>query len=79
MLRKVADVPGVKQVISPFTPAGAAEISKNGHTAYATVLFSSTKHAGRSEDLSRTSTAHTSVSRRGTPRSRRLVGPAPVT
>src|ERR1700722_8647965 len=27
MLRKVADVPGVKQVISPFSSAGAAEIS----------------------------------------------------
>ena len=46
MLHKVADVPGVKRVISPFTSAGAAEIAKSGHTAYATVIFSSTKHAG---------------------------------
>jgi putative drug exporter of the RND superfamily len=51
MLVKVADVPGVAKVISPFTPTGAAEIAKNGHTAYATVIFSSTTHADEARTL----------------------------
>ena len=45
MLNKVAEVPGVTKVISPFTPAGIPEISKNGHTAYATVIFTSTRRS----------------------------------
>jgi putative drug exporter of the RND superfamily len=53
MLAKVAEVSGVKQVISPFTPAGAAEISKDGRTAYATVIFSSIKHAGEAKTLAK--------------------------
>ena len=53
MLNKVAHVPGVVKVISPFTAAGADEISKNGHTAYATVIFSSTKHAGEAKTLAK--------------------------
>lgn len=61
-LHKVADVSSVTKVISPFTPAGAAEISKNGHTAYATVIFSSTKHASDAETLAKNvSNAHLSV------------------
>ena len=62
MLQKVAEIPGVAHVISPFTPAGAAEISKNGHTAYTTVIFSSTKHAGEAKTLAKdVSNAHLSV------------------
>ena len=53
MLDKVAHVPGVVKVISPFTAAGADEISRDGHTAYATVIFSSTKHAGEAETLAK--------------------------
>jgi RND superfamily putative drug exporter len=62
MLHKVAETPGVKQVISPFTSAGAAEISKNGTTAYATVIFSSTKHASAANTLAKSvSNAHLTV------------------
>ena len=53
MLDKVAHIPGVVTVISPFTAAGADEISRDGHTAYATVIFSSTKHAGEAENLAK--------------------------
>jgi putative drug exporter of the RND superfamily len=62
MLHKVAGVRGVKEVISPFTRAGAAEIAKDGHTAYATVIFSSTIHAGEATSLAKSaSNAHLSV------------------
>ncbi len=62
MLHKVAAVPGVQEVISPFTPAGAAEIAKDGHTAYATVMFSSTKHASEANTLAKSvSNTHLSV------------------
>jgi RND superfamily putative drug exporter len=39
MLARVADVPHVVAVISPFGPGGAAQISKSGATAYAVVQF----------------------------------------
>src|ERR1700722_1519809 len=62
MLNKVLKVQGVKQVISPFTPAGTAEISKSGHTAYATVIFSSIRHAEEAKTLATSVTnAHLSV------------------
>jgi len=62
MLGKVAEVPGVKQVISPFTAVGATEVSKNGTTAYATVIFSSTKHASEANALAKNiSNAHLTV------------------
>ncbi|MFF5966458.1 MMPL family transporter [Streptomyces collinus] len=38
-LAKIADAPGVASVSGPYTPQGAAQISKDGHTAYATVVF----------------------------------------
>jgi len=44
MLARVASVPEVAAVTSPYTPGGAAQISRDGHTAYATVNF--TKAAG---------------------------------
>jgi RND superfamily putative drug exporter len=39
MLRQVAKVPHVSGVISPFSPAGSGEISKDGRIAFATVNF----------------------------------------
>ncbi|MGW3242199.1 MMPL family transporter [Streptomyces sp. NPDC001070] len=48
-LDKVAQLPGVASVTSPYTAEGAAQISRDGHTAYATVMFdkpSEELHAG---------------------------------
>ena len=39
MLRQVSKVPHVSSVISPFSPAGADAISKDGRIAFATVNF----------------------------------------
>ncbi|HEY7176140.1 MAG TPA: MMPL family transporter, partial [Micromonosporaceae bacterium] len=41
MLDQVANVPSVKGVVSPYTPAGATHISRDGRTAYATVSWPS--------------------------------------
>jgi RND superfamily putative drug exporter len=40
MLAQVAKVPSVDSVTSPYGPQGAAQVSKNGQIAYATVQFS---------------------------------------
>ena len=39
MLLKVTDAPSVASVTSPYTAQGAAQVSKDGRTAYATVSF----------------------------------------
>jgi hypothetical protein len=39
LLAKVAGCPSVVGVRSPYSPAGAAQVSRDGKTAYATVLF----------------------------------------
>jgi putative drug exporter of the RND superfamily len=39
MLGKVAAAPGVAAVISPYSARGAAQVSRNGQIAYATVVF----------------------------------------
>ena len=39
MLAKVAALPSVVKIVSPYTPAGAAQISKNQRVAYANVSF----------------------------------------
>jgi putative drug exporter of the RND superfamily len=39
MLGKVAVAPGVAAVISPYSARGAAQVSRNGQIAYATVVF----------------------------------------
>jgi len=39
MLGAVADAPSVAAVSSPYTPQGAAQLSADGRTAYATVTF----------------------------------------
>ncbi|MGW1613182.1 MMPL family transporter [Streptomyces sp. NPDC002285] len=41
-LDEIAELPGVAAVSSPYDKQGAAQISEDGHTAYATVTF----HAG---------------------------------
>lgn len=39
MLGQVAALPHVRGVTSPFTPAGAGQVSKDGTVAFATVIF----------------------------------------
>src|SRR5580693_8743809 len=39
MLAKVAAAPGVASVISPYSARGAAQVSRDGQVAYATVVF----------------------------------------
>ncbi|MFF7052365.1 MMPL family transporter [Streptomyces griseorubiginosus] len=39
-LEKIADLPGVASVVSPYDSAGSGLISVDGHTAYADVTFS---------------------------------------
>ncbi|GAB2882760.1 MMPL family transporter [Streptomyces mayteni] len=43
MLARVAEVPEVGAVASPFTPEGAAQVSDDGRTAYATITFTEQK------------------------------------
>jgi putative drug exporter of the RND superfamily len=45
-LEKIADLPGVASVAGPYDGQGAARISADGHTAYATVTFTD-----RAEDI----------------------------
>ncbi|WP_333737487.1 MMPL family transporter [Streptomyces sp. IBSBF 2806] len=47
-LEKIADLPGVASVAGPYDGQGAPQISKDGHTAYATVVFED-----RAEDIDR--------------------------
>src|SRR5882724_9803339 len=51
MLASVARVQGVKGVISPFTTAGAKQVSADSRTAYATVVFTSDSHAATAQKL----------------------------
>lgn len=53
MLAKVAKVQGVQSVVSPFTSAGAKQVSADSRTAYATVLFSSDSHADAAKKLAK--------------------------
>lgn len=39
MLRRVAALPGVASVLSPYAPAGAGQLSPSGRVAYATLTF----------------------------------------
>ncbi|MFF8972178.1 MMPL family transporter [Streptomyces sp. NPDC014995] len=47
-LERIADLPGVASVTSPYDERGAARISEDGRTAYATVVFED-----RAEDIDR--------------------------
>ncbi|UQA92963.1 MMPL family transporter [Streptomyces halobius] len=38
-LAEIAELPGVAEIQSPYTPQGERQISKDGHTAYASVVF----------------------------------------
>jgi putative drug exporter of the RND superfamily len=40
LLDEIAQVPGVAEVVSPYTPAGARQIAKDGSVAYASLDFS---------------------------------------
>jgi putative drug exporter of the RND superfamily len=51
MLASVAKVEGVKGVISPFTAAGATQVSADSRTAYATVVFTSDNHEAAAQKL----------------------------
>ena len=53
MLASVAKVEGVKGVISPFTAAGAKQVSADSRTAYATVIFASDSHEAAAQKLTR--------------------------
>ncbi len=57
MLKKVSAVNGVETVTSPFASAGAAQVSMDEHTAYATVVFTSTAHADQAKDLAKQAAA----------------------
>ena len=53
MLASVARVQGVKGVISPFTAAGAKQVSADSRTAYATVVFTSDSHEAAAQKLAK--------------------------
>ena len=53
MLAHVARVEGVKDVISPFTAAGAKQVSADSRTAYATVVFTSDSHEATAAQLAK--------------------------
>ena len=53
MLASVARVQGVKGVISPFTAAGAKQVSADSRTAYATVVFTSDSHEAEAQKLAK--------------------------
>jgi putative drug exporter of the RND superfamily len=53
MLAGVAKVAGVKTVVSPFTAAGAKQVSADARTAYATVVFTSDSHEAAAAKLAR--------------------------
>jgi RND superfamily putative drug exporter len=53
MLRQVATMPEVAAVASPYAPRGAVQISRDGHTAYATVDFAKQANALAKADVTR--------------------------
>ncbi|SDJ47225.1 putative drug exporter of the RND superfamily [Frankineae bacterium MT45] len=53
MLTKVSKVDGVAKVVNPFNSAGNKQISADGRTAYATVVFSDDTHASQVETLAK--------------------------
>jgi RND superfamily putative drug exporter len=57
MLAKVAKVPGVTAVVSPFTSAGRSQVSTSTNTAYATVVFYSTAHEAEAAQLAKNATS----------------------
>ena len=53
MLRKVAAAPAVASVTSPYTARGAAQVSRDGHIAYATVVFDAQANSVPPSDVTR--------------------------
>jgi RND superfamily putative drug exporter len=53
MLRKVAAAPAVASVTSPYTARGAAQVSRDGHIAYATVVFDTQANSVPPSDVTR--------------------------
>src|SRR5271165_3434757 len=53
MLGKVAAAPAVASVTSPYAASGAAQVSRNGQIAYATVVFDARGAALPKQDVSR--------------------------
>jgi len=53
MLRQVATMPEVAAVVSPYGPRGAAQVSRDGRTAYATVDFAKQANALAKADVTR--------------------------
>ena len=53
VLRQVATMPEVAAVVSPYGPRGAAQISRDGRTAYATVDFAKQANALAKADVTR--------------------------
>ena len=53
VLRQVATMPEVAAVVSPYGPHGAAQISRDGRTAYATVDFAKQANALAKADVTR--------------------------
>jgi putative drug exporter of the RND superfamily len=53
VLRQVATMPEVTAVVSPYGPRGAAQISRDGRTAYATVDFARQANALAKADVTR--------------------------
>jgi RND superfamily putative drug exporter len=51
MLAEVAEVPEVGAVAGPFDPGGAAQISRDGETAYATVTFTEQRQSLDTENI----------------------------
>ncbi|MFD5317691.1 MMPL family transporter [Streptomyces sp. NPDC127098] len=51
MLARVAEVPQVGGVTSPFAPEGAAQVSEDGGTAYATVTFTEERQGLDTENI----------------------------
>jgi len=53
MLAKVADAPAVAAVVSPYSAPGAAQVSRDGQIAYATVVFDAPEASLPAADVTR--------------------------
>jgi RND superfamily putative drug exporter len=53
MMARVAAAPGVASVVSPYSARGAAQVSRDGHIAYATVVFDAQANSVPVSDVTR--------------------------
>jgi RND superfamily putative drug exporter len=49
MLERVAKLPRVDEVVSPYQPAGTSQVSPDGSIGFATVIFSGTEHVSNGD------------------------------